>query len=285
MNSSQRPDSFEPGDYLEVLRRRWWIVLVLAIVGLLAAAAYVKVAPKVYAGTAAVQVNATAANTGNVAGGRTSSGTINMDSEAQLVQSISVASLAGHTLHSQLTAAQLSKKISVAVPANSNVLQISCNASSPDVAAVCANAFASAFLQTQNSAAASQNAAQLKLLQGQVTSLGLSAARLSFKITSLPANSTERATDHVTLRSDNSQLSALSKQVGQLKGEANSSAGTIFGSAVPASTPTSPNALLLLPSGLMAGLLIGLIAAFLIDRRDKRIHGARDIERYLDLPV
>ncbi len=48
MNMSQRPDSFEPGDYLEVLRRRWWIVLVLAVLGLLAAGAYVAAAPKVY---------------------------------------------------------------------------------------------------------------------------------------------------------------------------------------------------------------------------------------------
>ena len=53
----------------------------------------------------------------------------------------------------------------------------------------------------------------------------------------------------------------------------------------PPSSPTSPQALLILPSGLLVGLLIGLIVAFLVDRRDKRIHGARDIERYLDLPV
>ena len=76
MNISQRPDSFEPGDYLEVLRRRWWIVLVLAIVGLLVAAAYVKEAPKVYTATATVQVTANAANTNSVAAARTSGGSI-----------------------------------------------------------------------------------------------------------------------------------------------------------------------------------------------------------------
>jgi uncharacterized protein involved in exopolysaccharide biosynthesis len=85
MNISQRPDSFEPGDYLEVLRRRWWIVLVLAIVGLLVAAAYVKEAPKVYTATATVQVTANAANTNSVAAARTSGGSIDMDSQAQIV--------------------------------------------------------------------------------------------------------------------------------------------------------------------------------------------------------
>jgi capsular polysaccharide biosynthesis protein len=286
MNSSQRSDSFEPGDYLQVLRRRWWMVLVLAIVGALAAAAYVKEAPKVYTGTAAVEVAATAANTSQVAGGRTSAGTVNMDSEAQVVQSISVAELAGRLLHSSLTAAQLSNKVSVTVPANSQVLQIGCNAPSPGAAAACAEAFAKAYLQNQTTTSNNQLATSLKSLQSQVTTLGKDAASEQAKISSLPPNSTQRATAQSTLRYDDSQLSALSKEVGQLKAQqANSSPGSILTPAVAPVSPTSPQARLILPSGLVAGLLIGLIAAFLVDRRDKRIHGARDIERYLDLPV
>ena len=41
----------------------------------------------------------------------------------------------------------------------------------------------------------------------------------------------------------------------------------------------------MLPSGLLAGLLLGLLAAFVLDFRDRRIHSARDVERFLDLPV
>jgi uncharacterized protein involved in exopolysaccharide biosynthesis/Mrp family chromosome partitioning ATPase len=285
MNISQRPDSFEPGDYLVVLRRRWWIVLVAAIAGLLLAAAYVKEAPKIYTATASVQVAATESNTSAVAGGRTGSGTINMDSEAQIVQSISVATLVQHMLHSQLTPAQLSNKVNVTVPANSNVLAIGCSASTPGAAADCAEDFAKAFLLSQNTAAANQLATSLASLNSQVAKLSQSAASLGNKINALPPDSPSRATDEVTLKSDNSQLSSLSKQVGELKGEANSSAGSIITNAVPPAAPTSPQKLLILPSGLIAGLLIGLIAAFLIDRRDQRIHGARDIERYFDLPI
>jgi Mrp family chromosome partitioning ATPase len=40
-----------------------------------------------------------------------------------------------------------------------------------------------------------------------------------------------------------------------------------------------------LPSGLVAGLIVGLVLAFVLDRRDKRIHGSQDVERSLDLPV
>src|SRR5205085_6287773 len=42
---------------------------------------------------------------------------------------------------------------------------------------------------------------------------------------------------------------------------------------------------LALPSGLVPGLLAGLIAAFIWDRRDKRLHTPQDVERLLDLPV
>ena len=54
---------------------------------------------------------------------------------------------------------------------------------------------------------------------------------------------------------------------------------------MPPGSPSSPRTLLVLPSGLLAGLLLGLLAAFALDFRDRRIHSARDVERFLDLPV
>jgi capsular polysaccharide biosynthesis protein len=285
MNSSQRPDSFEPGDYLQVLRRRWWIVLVLAIIGLVLAAGYVKEAHKVYSASALVYVNATVANTSSVSGARTT-GSVDMDSQAQLVQSSNVVQAVKKLLQSPLTEAQLSKKVTVTVPANSQVLQIACQASTGDLAASCANDFAKEFISTQSAAALGDLKAQVTALQAQVTKLGQSAAGLSTQISLLPPNSSKRASDEVTLHGDNSQATSLSHQVGVLQAEeASSSAGTITSSAAPPSKPASPQAILILPSGLIAGLLIGLIAAFLVDRRDKRIHNARDLERYLDLPV
>ena len=287
MNISQRPDSFEPGDYLEVLRRRWWIVLVLAIVGLLVAAAYVKEAPKVYTATATVQVTANAANTNSVAAARTSGGSIDMDSQAQIVESISVASTAGKALKSDLTATQLSKKVGVTVPPNSNDLAIACHMPSGAEAAACAQAFANAYLASETGAARSLLSSQLTGLQANLKLLANDEAKLAAKISVLPSNSSQRATAESSLKSDDSQASSLSHQEGVVEADQQSdvSAGTIITPASTPSSPTSPQTLLILPSGLLVGLLIGLVAAFLVDRRDQRIHGARDIERYLDLPV
>ena len=64
MNPVQRPDSYEAADYTGVLRRRWWIVLAGACIGLVGAFGYVTVAPKAYTATATVYVAATAADQG-----------------------------------------------------------------------------------------------------------------------------------------------------------------------------------------------------------------------------
>ncbi len=154
MASSPRSDSFEVTDYVGVLRRRWWIVFALVCLGALAAAAYVAVTPKSYKATTGVYVIANAANANNVAGSRTATGpTVNMDNEAQIVQSSTVAAQAGKYLNSKRTADQLAKQVSVAVPANTSVLNISCAAPSPDGAQACAQAFAKAYLAVRQATA------------------------------------------------------------------------------------------------------------------------------------
>ena len=116
MNPVQRPDSFEAADYVGVLRRRWWIVLALTCVGIVGAFGYVTVAPKTYTATASVNVNPTAADQSNgVAGSRTSGATVNLDTEAQVVTSTAVATLAGKTLHSTLTPYKLAAQVNVTV--------------------------------------------------------------------------------------------------------------------------------------------------------------------------
>jgi uncharacterized protein involved in exopolysaccharide biosynthesis len=85
MASSPDPGAFELGDYLGVLRRRWWVVLLAASLGTLVAAAYVTLAPKTYTATTTVYVTANAANTNQLQGSRTSGAVVNMDNEAQIV--------------------------------------------------------------------------------------------------------------------------------------------------------------------------------------------------------
>lgn len=287
MNPVQRPDSFEAADYVGVLRRRWWIALVLMIVGLVGAFGYVTVAPKTYAATAAVNVTPTAADASNsVAGSRTAGATVNLDTEAQVVTSTAVATLAGHMLHSTLTPWQLAQQVSVTVPPNSSILDIACKASTATEAAACANDFANAYLQNRHTTAVNYVNGQLKNLASQLSTLNTQITALTTKIASLSSNSPTRAADQALVSSDRSKQNRLTQDYATTAGAlANTNGGSVNNVATPPGKPASPKKTLILPSGLVAGLLIGLIAAFLVDRRDKRIHNAAHAERVLDLPV
>src|SRR5450755_185681 len=288
--ASSRPDSFELADYLGVLRRRWWIVLVLIIIGAGAGAAYTKLAPKTYSAAVLVQVNPLP-NNANAATGRTG-GSVNMDNEAQIVQSVTVASLAASRFHAALAPSDLVKQISVSVPPNTTFLQVKCDESTAATAAECANAFGNAYLTNRRTTAADAVTSELSGLTSRISVLATRIATLKADVARLPAASAQHIKDQLT-------LTAVQDELNELQGDSNklvpfldslnlpnnTAVGQIATPATAPTSPSSPRALLLLPSGVLAGLLLGLLTAFLVDFRDRRIHAARDVERFLDLPV
>ena len=95
MSVASRPDSFELSHYTGVLRRRWPILLVVTLIALLGTVGYIVVTPKVYPGFATVYVNPTGTvNANNLATTRTP-GLVDLDTQAQMVTSGVVATLAG----------------------------------------------------------------------------------------------------------------------------------------------------------------------------------------------
>jgi len=215
MNHAPGRDDLQLADYAGVLRRRWWLILALAVVGTLVSIGYFKVSHKVYIATASVYVTANGGTANQVAGGRTT-GTVNLDTEAQVVQSATVAQAAAKLMHATETLPQLIKRVSVTVPANSQVLSISCQASSATGAASCAQSFAQAFLSyTSSSTSASANS-QISALQSKISALESASAKLTVEVGSLPDNSPQRAAAQEQLNSDQGQLSSLNSQVAQL---------------------------------------------------------------------
>ena len=284
MNHAPGRDDLQLADYAGVLRRRWWLILALAVVGTLVSIGYFKVSHKVYIATASVYVTANGGTANQVAGGRTT-GTVNLDTEAQVVQSATVAQAAAKLMHATETLPQLIKRVSVTVPANSQVLSISCQASAAAGAASCAQSFAQAFLSyTSSSTSASANS-QISALQSKISALESASAKLTVEVGSLPDNSSQRAAAQEQLNSDQGQLSSLNSQVAQLTTElTNPSGGSIISNAIPPSSASSPKPLLIFPSGLLAGLLIGLILSFIVDRRDRRVRSPRDLMK-INVPV
>ena len=286
MSSIERPDSFDLADYTGVLRRRWPIVLIVTILGVIGAFGYVAVAPKSYTSTTQVYVSPTGADLSQQLANSRTQGVVNLDTEAQIVKSSTVAALAGKMMHSSLSTFQLKKGVSASVPPNSQVLDIACSASTASAAATCANDFAAAYLKNRSSTAASTIAAQITPLQAKVSQLQKTDSGLNSTIASLPSNSSQRLAAQQQLSSNTSQLHNLNDQLASLYSDASkTNGGHITSTASPAGSPSSPKKTLILPAGLVVGLVLGLIAAFLWDRWDKRIHTARDSERLLNLPT
>jgi capsular polysaccharide biosynthesis protein len=282
----------ELADYLGVLRRRWWIVALLVVVGAGVGAAYAKVAPKTYSASVLIEVTALPNNANSVSG-RTG-GNVNMDNEAQVATSTEVASIAARTLHDGVTALALSKDVTVAVPPNTTFLQLKCGMPTPSQAMACANAVGRAYLTQRRNTAASGISGEVNAQNQRITELTSRVTVLKAKVAGFKGRgkTTARVRIQLSLNQAQTQLAAAESDNAKLVPfleDLNAPGNTMVGQVVtPASLPTSPSSprtLLVLPSGLLAGLLLGLIGAFVLDFRDRRIHSARDVERFLDLPV
>lgn len=284
-------DYFELADYLGVLRRRWLMVLTFTVAGIALAGAYYYVAPRSYAATVLVQVNALQ-NTANALGGRTN-GPVNMDNEGQIAQSATVAAIVKSKLHSPLSVTGLLKDVKVAVPPNTTFLQITCSAATAELAQRCANAFGRAYLYNRRATALGLITSSIKALNAQATGLETSIQQLKAQVGArgLPAGSAARGVVELQLTAKLARLATIQNKINSATPlEANLTAkntavGQIVTPAVKPFAPVSPKKKLLLPSGLAAGLLVGLVFSFFWDWRHPRIHTPRDVRRAAELPT
>jgi capsular polysaccharide biosynthesis protein len=285
MTDPPRPDFLELADYTGVLRRRGWIALTLAGLGGLVAVIYLAVAPARYQATADVYVTPNSANQNVVLGSKGTSTAVNMDNEAQIVESNTVAVLAARTLRSRMPPQALLGQVSVSVPANTAVLAITCSAPSPGIAAACAQAFARGYLTARHTTATNKLAFELTQEQAKAASLESRSVTLHDQIGRLAPGSADRAQAVLELKTVSAKLDTLRTNISAINASVNTNPGYIITSAVPPPAAASPQPLLYLPSGLLAGLLAGLVAAFAADRRDDRVHTVRELGRVHGLPV
>jgi uncharacterized protein involved in exopolysaccharide biosynthesis len=261
---------------LWALRGRWQIAPALAVLGLLAAAAYVLGVPKVYTATASVRP-AAAPGAGAIAGTfLLPVWVLGPGGDAQAAGSAGAAKIAGQMLHGSLSPLAARNEVSVSVAPGSGVVDISCTASSASGAAACANAFAAAYLNDRGASSKAAIDQHIAPLNSQINSLQKTVSGLKAKIISLPSHSAERPADQTRLASAQRQLSSLNTELLPLYAERAGlvNGGTVVTAASPTRGSAGPGKTLVLAGGLAAGLLLGLIAEFWIDRRDKRIWSA-----------
>lgn len=280
------PDSVQVADYGAMLRRRWWVLALGAVIGLVLAVEVLVLSSKTYESTAGVLVLPTGVESAGVVGDRTG-GDINLDTEAQIVSSVDVATRAKALLQVDSDPRDLAANVSVAVPPNTSVVNISYSAPNPEDAQRSAQAFGQAYLDNRAAVATAKLKTQVAALQGQIATATKSLRTVTGQKAALPETSPDRA-------EADAQENILVNRISQLNGDlspleatlaAKVEPGRIINSPKLPTTPTDPNPKIILPSGLMLGLLAGLGFAMLLQRVDKRVHNAAELRKASGRPV
>ncbi len=268
--------------YLGVFRRHWWVVLAATAAGLAVGAGVTQTLPRVYESTTSVLVQAVEQDT-NASGGRTK-GTINLDTEAQLVGSGAVAARAAALLRSTVNPVELAHDVSVEVPPNTTVLMVRFAAGTPRDAQAGSHAFAEAYLRNREETARAGLDQQIRTLNLKVKQLTTNLTGINSRLARAPAGSSERSNLESLRSNSQNQLNSLTGRLNELT-TATIGAGSIISDAREPEEPVSPDAMLNTAAGAMIGLLLGLALAFARERFDRRVRSAADVRDRGRIPV
>jgi Mrp family chromosome partitioning ATPase/capsular polysaccharide biosynthesis protein len=268
-------------DQVAVIGRRWRIIAIFVVVGVAASALYLHGRSPHYVSHAQVRVSQATSN--EFAPGSTPvAAAVSMPTEQKLATSPAVAALASAAMGTGITPQQALSHLSVTVPASTQLLDFAYSASRPDAAQAGADVFEQAYLANRRSTIAA-NVANLR------TSLLATKKSLDAQHLAL-ATKLNETTDPAKKFQLNADLTTLVPQLA-----ANANALTNLDTVDPqaavgqsASLPQHPSGAkseIVIAAGLVAGLVLGLIAAFLFDASDDHIHGPNDLVEILGIPV
>ncbi|GIF06490.1 lipopolysaccharide biosynthesis protein [Actinoplanes siamensis] len=279
---ASRPPSSDVAHYLGAVRRHWWIALVATAAGLGVGATVTHSLPRAYESSSSVLVQSVDQDV-NAQGGRTK-GSVNLDTEAQLVGSGAVAAKAAALLRTDVPPLELAHSVSVQVPANTTVLVITFRADTPLKAQAGSHAFAEAYLRNREETARSALDKQIASLNLKVKQLTVSLTGINARLATVTRGSSTES-NLLSLRSNSqNQLNNLTGRLNELT-TTTVGAGSIISDARLPDRPSSPNTLLDIATGGMIGLLIGLALAYLRERFDRRLVTAVDVRDRGRVPV
>jgi capsular exopolysaccharide synthesis family protein len=264
------------------LRRHWRTVAVLALaVGGLVAVRSLQQTP-VYEATASVLVRPLGAT--SIETGRRPDQIVSMAGEQRIMQSEAVAAIAGRRLGVTATPPELLEHLSVDVPADSQILRVHFRSVDPRTAQRGADAFAQAFLAFRKEDVGRRVANSRSSLQRQIAALAAKKAGQDAIAAPDSSATPEQRRSALELGDSYSKQQAdLEQQLATLE-QLNLSPGAVI---EPAALPTAASRArpVRMGFGLVAGLVVGILAAFLWDRIDTHLRGPGELAERLGRPV
>ncbi|SDG45570.1 capsular exopolysaccharide family [Sinosporangium album] len=265
MSTTPRVQAMEMADYASLLRRRWWVMVVGAALGVAVAALAVVTLPDVYTGKATVLVTPEDPESRNTE--------INLDTESGRVRGVEVVKRAQAILGTSEGFETLIERVTVSAPRDSSLLAISYTAADPTRARDGANAFANAYLAHRKARAESRLKRQVNSLQSQVD-------KLKERLERAPKDDLDER------NLINGELQAYSSRLADVRIDAaDVSVGEMLTLAAMPKQSSFPDPMMFLPAGLFGGILLGAAIALMVDRADNRVRAASDVRRVLGAPI
>lgn len=245
--------------YLQTLRERMWLILLAVVVTTGAAVAYVVTAESVYEAEAGVLVSPVP----DAAGVLASLGLIRdsadplreVETAAGLIKNVEVAERVRERLDTGESAESLLEDVDAEPIAESNIVAVTGRGSTAVSATELANAFATAAIQQRTERLHEQIDARLPPLEAQLASNPANAA-LADQILQLEV-----------LRSGDDPTLQLETR------------------ATPPESPVAPRPLLSVLGGILAGLVLGISAAFALGVLDPRVRREEQLRAAYRLPI
>jgi uncharacterized protein involved in exopolysaccharide biosynthesis/Mrp family chromosome partitioning ATPase len=192
---------------------------------------------------------------------------VNIDTERGVARSLSVAGIAAAMLGTDASPSSLLADLSVEPVSDSQILVFRYTAGDPDRAFEVADAFAASYLQFRTQEADSAKSQVKEALEAQRAELIESRAGLLAEKRSLPADSPQQIDVDSQLAVVEANESAIRADLAQL-GSVQVDAGTVIDAAEVPTSPSSPDLKLNLAAGLLIGVVLGLLIAFIRERQN-----------------
>ncbi|HYI33590.1 MAG TPA: hypothetical protein VEX88_09030 [Glaciibacter sp.] len=281
---SQQQDAATLGlDYYGfVLRRQWMVVLAGLVLGGLAALGFYAVSPSPVKATAVVNISVISTDPFNTT--KQASSLLDGTTETQIATSYTVAEDAAKKMGSDTTPGEVRRRLTVDSESGASIVHITYAAPSSKEARAGADAVAESYLAHRTSRAQAKLDSILQAVEERRIALGTQLADANARISearagTLAANQANSDRDLVTI-----ELNSLLAQKGALE-QVDTQGGEVITEAARNEVTVQPSLSQLLLVGLLAGGLLGVVAAFVVNRFDHRMRNANEVRRATEAPV
>jgi capsular polysaccharide biosynthesis protein/Mrp family chromosome partitioning ATPase len=269
-------------DYVEVLRRRRWLIILMMVLGGALAALYAFNRQPQYVSQASVLVRPIEVDVARTV--IRPDQLVNMFTEKEVTGSLAVADRVAERVPGNPSPQRLLDNLSIVVVNDTQVLRISYEDSSPERAQSTAQAFADVYLELREARAEANVASRAEEINEAIVRVDADLLEVNTQISrseegSLVRIAAETRRDSLLKQRDELQASLADVESLSVDG------GDVISSATLPQNPVSPPNWMIIVIGVIGGFIVGVPLAFARDSLDDRIRSAKDLERAFGFPV